>query len=170
LFGRSSALEVLSAAAKASPPRKPAPASRSFILPHPLLRQLHPPERREKRRKRRHQGNKQRTSRHVLGQPGGCRKLRPGRGESPPATRLAPVTPGFPGLPEPQDLPEAPGGFFDSTASCPPDLRAAYVERVIAMAKERGVTVAGSLSTQTNEMCVVNSRECRPISLRRWRH
>lgn len=73
-------------------------------------------------------------------------------------SRLAPVTPGFPGLPEPQDLPEAPGGFFDSTASCPPDLRAAYVERVIAMAKERGVTVAGSLSTQTNEMCVVNSR------------
>ncbi|MGE5578593.1 MAG: TldD/PmbA family protein [Bacillota bacterium] len=73
-------------------------------------------------------------------------------------SRLAPMTPGFSGLPDPQELQEAPGGFFDSTASCPPDLRAAYVERVIAMAKERGIKVAGALSTETRELCVVNSR------------
>lgn len=70
---------------------------------------------------------------------------------------LAPETPDFVSLPSPSSAPETSGGFSRATAACPPDLRAAYVERVIAMAREKRVRVAGALSTDTRELAVANS-------------
>ncbi len=74
---------------------------------------------------------------------------------------LVPETPDFLSLPGPggdsarDRVPE--GAYVETTATCPPDLRAAYVERAIAMAKDKGVKVAGSLSTEATEMAVANS-------------
>ena len=76
-------------------------------------------------------------------------------------SHIIPETPHFVGLPEAEDAQEVEGGFFDSTRTCPPDLRAAYVDRVIAMAREKGVKVAGALSTETLEMAVANSNGVR---------
>lgn len=70
---------------------------------------------------------------------------------------LAPATPDFVSLPEPEEATELSRGFYAATASCPADLRAAYVERVTAMAAEKGVKAAGSLSTGTLEFAVANS-------------
>jgi len=73
---------------------------------------------------------------------------------------LVPETEGFPGLPEPEStaVPEIPGNYSARTAECPPDLRAAYVSRVAAMASDKGLNAAGSLSTAQIELGVVNSR------------
>lgn len=71
---------------------------------------------------------------------------------------LVPETPEFPGLPAPEPVPEVPGNYSRRTAECPPDLRAAYVSRIAAMATDKGLNAAGSFSTAELEFIVVNSR------------
>lgn len=77
------------------------------------------------------------------------------------ASRLAPVNPDFVGLPAPEPSwgsgPASHIGFSAGTATCPADLRAAYVERVVRVGAERGLSVAGALSTGLLEMAVANS-------------
>ncbi|MBE3520351.1 MAG: TldD/PmbA family protein [Firmicutes bacterium] len=71
---------------------------------------------------------------------------------------LVPETPEFPGLPAPEPVPEVPGNYSRRTAECPPDLRAAYVSRIAAMAADKGLDAAGSFSTAELELVVTNSR------------
>ncbi len=76
-------------------------------------------------------------------------------------SRLVPEEPAFPGLADPRRIPEGPPALYDSTLTCPPDLRAAYVARAVHMAKEKGVSVAGALSTGALEIAVGNSKGLR---------
>ncbi len=71
---------------------------------------------------------------------------------------LVPETPEFPGLPGPEPAPEVPGNYSRRTADCSPDLRAAYVSRIAALAADKGLNAAGSFSTAEIEIGVVNSR------------
>lgn len=76
-------------------------------------------------------------------------------------SRLVPEEPDFPGLPEPMPIPEGPVALYDSTLSCPPDLRAAYVARAVSMARAKGISAAGALSTGAFELAVGNSKGVR---------
>jgi predicted Zn-dependent protease len=76
-------------------------------------------------------------------------------------SRLVPEEPDFPGLPEARPIPDGPVGLYDSTLNCPPDLRAAYVARAVNMAKDKGVSAAGALSTGSFEIAVGNSKGLR---------
>lgn len=76
-------------------------------------------------------------------------------------SRLVPEEPHFPGLPEARPIPEGPAALYDSTLNCPPDLRAAYVARVVSMAKNKGVSAAGALSTGAFELAIGNSKGLR---------
>ena len=72
-------------------------------------------------------------------------------------SRLSPIKEDFTGFPGPEPAPAVADQVSRATHECPPDLRAAYVQRVIDMAKDRNVSVAGSLTTETMELAVVNS-------------
>lgn len=72
------------------------------------------------------------------------------------AARLAPENPDFQSLPGPEPVQEI-QAYAHATRDCPADLRAAYVERVVDMAKEKGVTVAGALSPMVLQTAVANS-------------
>jgi len=72
-------------------------------------------------------------------------------------SRLAPENPHFVSLPEPQPVPEWPKILWPETRDCPADLRAAYVDRVINMTKEKGLKAAGAMSTSLLELAVANS-------------
>lgn len=81
-------------------------------------------------------------------------------------SRLAPEEPDFRSLPEETSAPASPNTFFASTAQCPADLRAAYVDRAVSMGKEKQAAVAGALSTSVMEMAVVNTLGIRSYSAR----
>jgi PmbA protein len=77
------------------------------------------------------------------------------------SSRLVPEEPSWPGLPEPRSVPLGPPAIYEKTLNCPPDLRAAYVARATHMAKDKGVSVAGALSTGATEIAVGNSKGVR---------
>lgn len=60
-------------------------------------------------------------------------------------------------LPEGEDEGGYEGEYVEVTATCPDYLMAAYVERVIAMAEERGMKAEGSLTIEVNELAMLNS-------------
>jgi predicted Zn-dependent protease len=70
---------------------------------------------------------------------------------------LALQSPDFRSLPGPEPIADAPVTVSRATQDCPADLRAAYVRRVVDMAEDKGVRVAGSMSTETLELAVANS-------------
>ena len=72
-------------------------------------------------------------------------------------SRLAPITEDFNGFPGPEPLPAVADQVHRTTLECPPDLRAAYVQRIVDMARDKDISVAGSLVTETTEMAVANS-------------
>ncbi len=72
------------------------------------------------------------------------------------AARLAQENPDFRSLPGPEPVQEI-QAYAVATRDCPADLRAAYVERIVDMAKEKGVTVAGALSPTVLQTAVANS-------------
>lgn len=71
--------------------------------------------------------------------------------------RLAPETPNFPGLPEPQAV-EPIDAFDDGVAGVSPEWRARQVRDVLRMAQSAGVVAAGALSSGVAEVAVANSR------------
>jgi len=72
-------------------------------------------------------------------------------------SRLAPERPDFRSLPGPEPIPDVGMGISRATLECPADLRAAYVERVVSMARDKGVAAAGALTTGSLELGVANS-------------
>lgn len=70
--------------------------------------------------------------------------------------RCQPENPGFPGLPGPAKY-QRMNTYNEATAKCTPALRAKSVRQVIAQAKAKGFTVAGSFATGVNEIAVLNS-------------
>lgn len=69
----------------------------------------------------------------------------------------APRREDFKSLPGKSVIPLGPKTFWIQTEECPADLRAAYVQRVINMSREKGLRAAGAMSTGTLELGVVNS-------------
>ena len=70
--------------------------------------------------------------------------------------RQQPENPNFPGLPKPAKYKEL-KTYDQATAAFTPAKRAREVKRVIAEGKKKGFTMAGSLSTSSGEIAVLNS-------------
>jgi predicted Zn-dependent protease len=70
---------------------------------------------------------------------------------------LAPEKPDFKSLPHPEPIAQPPAGTSRATADCAADLRAAYVQRVVNMAADKGLRAVGSMSTEATELAVANS-------------
>jgi len=70
--------------------------------------------------------------------------------------RQQPENPNFPGLAKPAQY-KSIDTFDDKTAAFTPNARARSVKRVIAEAKRKGFTMAGSFATGSGELAVLNS-------------
>ena len=64
--------------------------------------------------------------------------------------------PDFSSLPGPQKIAEA-EAFFDSTAACPPEIRARGAAAICSLSRENGLEAAGAFSTAVDELMAVNS-------------
>jgi len=67
------------------------------------------------------------------------------------------------GLPEPQPITEAEGGWSEATASASPESRAEGVRAVIAAADEAGSVAYGSYSTGAETIAIANSKGIRAV-------
>jgi len=70
--------------------------------------------------------------------------------------RHVPVSPDWPGLPEPQELPEV-VAFDDAVASMTPEARARTVRDICAEAGASNLLASGAFSTERSEFAVMNS-------------
>jgi len=80
--------------------------------------------------------------------------------------RNQPENPGFPGLQKPVKYREL-ATFDDATSKTKPRDRARAVKKIISIASKKKFTMAGSLSTSTDEIAVLNShglRAYQPVS------